>query len=685
MKSLNRLLLILCACISLAEAQTPAPRTSPWIAVPHVSGMPRIRQITPLPQVLSRVAPAGKPASATAAAITNTCSPDAQAFGAICGYVNVPLDRKHPSQATLAVYYELYHFAPGAVESAIVVNFGGPGPATSAERPLALYLYGQNLDKHDLLLIDDRGRGLSGLIDCEEFQHATAPWEQSVADCAAQLGNAASRYGTGDIAKDVDAVRAALGYDKVDYHGGSYGGADASAYATRFPSHLRSIVLDAPFGPTALDPFVRARLATQAVSRTISLLCSRSPSCAPDHRFPVAELNALIARIQRSPVEGSAYDSHGNILQVRMDESALMNFVLFTDAGSYVSNGEVLAAGQSLAQGDPAPLLRLGAEGYFPLIFDSGDPAVSSVGAAVATDCVDARQPWDWSESVPERKEQFAGAVAKLASDYFAPFSKSAATKLPFNAFAIVCQLWEKPTPSSPVVPPNAVYPKVPTLVLGGDVDTGVPLEQTAAIAALFPRSTLVPVAEAGHETVFWTQCAKNLAASFIDTLKVGDLSCTQTPEVVFPAVGRFPVLAKFARPANPDPSGQNQIAAAERKVVTVAVATVTDALQRGRLGFQGLATTDGVGLRAGTIHTDYVAGSTTLSNCAFSKDVIISGTINWSANPSIVADLVVSGPGTAGGTLHIDGTVQATGPVGNLKVTGTLGGKRVAVLVPNA
>ena len=39
------------------------------------------------------------------------------------------------------------------------------------------------------------------------------------------------------------------------YHGGSYGGADVTAYATRFGEHLRSIVLDAPFGTTALSSF----------------------------------------------------------------------------------------------------------------------------------------------------------------------------------------------------------------------------------------------------------------------------------------------------------------------------------------------------------------------------------------------------------------------------------------------
>src|SRR5215469_6607102 len=51
----------------------------------------------------------------------------------------------------------------------------------------------------------------------------------------------------------------------------------------------------------------------------------------------------------------------------------------------------------------------------------------------------------------------------------------------------------------------------------------------------------------------------------------------------------------------------------------------------------------------------------------------------------SFVADLVVSGPGTAGGTLHVEGTFLNPGPVGKFKVQVVLGSKRAAVLVPDA
>lgn len=680
MKRIGVLLLILFACSVSVEWMQAQRSTSSNVnlRIPH---SPRKPGVPLVPRLLQRVGPLIPPASATQEVAWVECQPEA--VGALCGYVPVPLDRKHPKRGTINIYFELYpHSGSGPAESAILFNHGGPGVTTTGVRNTALYLFGRNLDLHDLLLIDDRGRGFSGAIDCEELQHGTAPWDQAMADCATQLGNAASRYGTGDIAQDTEDVRAALGYDKVDYFGLSYGGADVTAYATRFGEHLRSIVLDAPVGTPALTPFVFDQYRTHAEPRLVRLDCLRSPTCSPDHAFPNAELDALISTVRLSPVEGDAYDANGNLKHVRIDEDQLLNNVIDNQTGNFTSTGELLAAAGSLWQGDPKPLLRLGAEGYFSqLEGDFGDPTFFSMGDQMATLCADVHEPWNWHVPLRQRTAQFADAVSALPIGYFAPFSKPVATGLLFSFFNRECLYWEMPSSSSPIAPHHPAYPYTPTLVLSGDMDSRVPFEEVSKVAALFPSSTLVTVVEAGHGTVLWTQCAANLASEFIATVQVGDTSCTETPETVWPAVGRFPVLAKFARPAAVDPDGQNQIGEAERKVVTVAVAAATDAMQRSIIGFG-----DGVGLRGGTFHTDYgAAWTTTLTDCAFAQDAIVNGTVTWEAFGSFVADLTVSGSGTAGGTLHIEGTWQAPGPVGNFKVSGTLGGQQVAALVPEA
>jgi pimeloyl-ACP methyl ester carboxylesterase len=615
------------------------------------------------------------------------CPPEAQSLGGACGTLPVPFDRRFPDRATINIYFEVYYANPGPAESAILFNAGGPGASITAVRSIVLGYFGQNLDLHDILLIDDRGRGGSAAIDCQELQHGTAPFAMAEADCVTQLDNApqlangASRFGTGDIAMDTDAVRAALGYDMVDYWGGSYGGEDVTAYATRFGQHLRSIVLDAPMGTPGLEAFELDGAEARSTVRAVRLACIRSPSCSPDHSDPDVEFDRLVNRLRNEPVRGKAHDAAGNLVAVTIDEAALLYLAIFGTQGNFVPNGELLAAADSLSKGDTSPLLRLGAEAT-PFVTDYGDATAYSQGDYFAALCVDAHEPWDWSVPMGERKHQFAEAVSELSSEHFTPFSIAAGTSLDVSSEK-QCLWWQKPTPSEPVAPPNPTYPDVPTLVMVGDMDASVPLEEVSQVAARFPGSTLVPVAEAGHLTVTYTQCAATLQWQFFEYLAIGDTTCTKTPETVWPAVGRFPLVAADARPAEVDPAGTNEIGVAERKVVTVAVATAIDALKRSTIGGG-----NGAGLRAGNFESSVDANgnqTTTLTGCAFAKDVTVSGSLLWGADKSFVADLSVSGTGTSVGNLHVTGTWEAPGPVGNFRVSGTLGGAAVAVLVPQA
>ncbi len=258
-----------------------------------------------------------------------------------------------------------------------------------------------------------------------------------------------------------------------------------------------------------------------------------------------------------------------------------------------------------------------------------------------------------------------------------------AAAGILYSYFAADCLWWAKPTSSEPVVPAHPVYPNVPTLVLDGNMDNRVPLEEVSRVAPLFPNSTLVTVAGAGHGTWSYNRCAASLESTFIETLRVGNTRCVLVPETVYPGLGRFPVAASDALPAIVDPRGRNQIGIAQRKAVTVAVAAATDALLRLQIGGFGSDRC----LRGGVFQTaETLDGSVlTLVNCSFARDVAVNGTIVWGAGEALSADLVLSGTGTAGGTIHVAGTWQAPGPVGNFTVSGTLGGQRVAVLVPEA
>lgn len=647
----------------------------------------------PAPRARSGSTRAASPAPGHAAGlVTSVPCPEPQAS---CGYVSVPYDRHHPERGTIGIYFERYgHTAPGPAVSAIVMNLGGPGGGTTIARDYAQRLFAPDLDVHDLLLIDDRGRGLSNTIDCAELQQGTASIAKASADCAAQLGAGETLYGTADIAADTDAVRAALGYRLLDYYGASYGGADALAYASRYPSHVRSLVLDAPVGPPMLEAFEHIRQQVRSLGPVIATVCRRSVLCSADHMEPLEELDDLVQRIRARPIEGDSHDAFGNPVHIKVDESALLNFVFSTD---YFTQGEVLAANRALEHGDPAPLLRIGAEQAYTMDFTVdnfgpvGDPTVFSQGAHFATSCVDTREPWDWKSSIPARRAQYAAAALELDADYFEPFSAAAATSELFNPsvnFGPACAWWQKPVPVAPVIAPGARFAAIPTVVMVGELDDIVPYAASRAVAELIPHSTFEVIAGAGHEAVGWSPCAAALLVKLIETLRTDGLRCSDpTVAWIYPAVGRFPLYARDARPLQVDPAGNNHVDVGGRRVAGVAVATALDAVRRAAIT-RG-ATAGSTGLRGGSFSVSYPSSGDwvfTLAGCRLAGDVIVSGTATWFADNSVAADLAVTGPDGLAGTLHVSGAYFVSGAApGNFHISGQLGGKTLALLLPEA
>jgi pimeloyl-ACP methyl ester carboxylesterase len=415
---------------------------APASAVTRVPGEPSSRTLlrqhyvrasggaTAVPR--ARAAPAARQAATLVPC--EEAGPDGQ-----CGTVAVPLDRADPSRGTVPIFFLYYrHRDPGPANEAILVTGGGPGFSVTSIPPIVDYhrdVFDSLLDTRDLIFLDQRGVGGSDAIDCPQIQHGSEDPFHDIAACGAQLGSSASLYSTADVAQDIDAVRAALGIDKLDFYGGSYAGLDIQAYATRFPQHLRSAVLDSPvvFGSYDFDaPTVRA------INRTVRLICARSPTCRADQDNALDEVARLARRLREQPLEGVGFDALGERREVRLTEGTLLWRILTSDAGFYVAASEVAAAADALRHGDPVPLLRLAAEGDGPLIVDEGEPREFSLGHNNARFCTDAPMPWDKAASGPERLRQWRAARDALSADAFAPYSVDA---------------WLSPAPIGPLGP----------------------------------------------------------------------------------------------------------------------------------------------------------------------------------------------------------------------------------------
>lgn len=192
---------------------------------------------------------------------TTTSSPNAEVspFGDLppcdddaswlCGSVEVPLDRADPEgeQLEIAFYVRPHSDDTTPAAEPVFVTPGGPGYNVCVDGKDPIASIAALTANHDIVAVGTRGTGASGAIDCEDFQSGFSSLRElrdDVAACGKQLGDDADRYGGGDVAMDVDAVREALGFETIDYYSFSYSAVDAQAYAARFAERLHAVVLD---------------------------------------------------------------------------------------------------------------------------------------------------------------------------------------------------------------------------------------------------------------------------------------------------------------------------------------------------------------------------------------------------------------------------------------------------------
>jgi pimeloyl-ACP methyl ester carboxylesterase len=627
------------------------------------------------------------------AAASTPLRPCSDARSALCGTVAVPVDRADPALGTIPIFFRVVrHSGSGPAREPIVTTEGGPGYAVNENnwQQYRDFVFGPLRARHDLVFIDQRGAGRSRAIDCPSLQNGvTGDVFAAYSACASVLGPAANDYGSGDVALDIDAVRAALGIGRFDFYGGSYAAVDIQAYAARFGEHLAAVVLDSPSKIVSFDDFFRS--GPPAIVRAVTFVCRRSVSCSADHSAAGDELGWLATRLRRQPVLGTGIDTTGKRHHLRVSESFLAWRIMQNTGGPFIVDAEIAAAAKALRGGDEVPLLRLAADSDGPLIGPftgntGGAPSEFSGGDNAARQCTDITLPWQKDAPIPLRRQQFEAARTALAPDSFAPFSVDAwlapAPRGPIGPD--LCLTWPAPPSDVPApVPAGVRFPSIPVLVLSGDLDSvNSPTADARDVARLFPRSRLVELADSGHHTVFnWrADCSTKLVQRFLATHSAGNTSCARSTAFVFPAVGRFPLNAAGAKPATATSRTSDRSTLLDRKIAAVAADALKDIL-----GHALLTNSGGVGLRGGSYRAKFTNTGLELQLHAvrFTSDVRTSGrAVLPFKNNVVTARLTVHGPAGEIGQLTVKGAWLTAGS-NKLTITGKLNRRKLAVAIP--
>ena len=181
---------------------------------------------------------------------------------------------------------------------------GGPGQGSvDAAGSFALSLE-PVLKRYRLVVLDQRGTGLSGALNCPSLQRLGGLEEfssQAVAQCAKRIGSRRAFYRTADTVDDLEALRKALGVPKIGLMGISYGTWVAQEYARRYPTHTDSLILDSIVGPDPPDAFAMSNFET--LPRILREECA-SDRCKGATSDIVGDVGKVAAKLARGPLRG---------------------------------------------------------------------------------------------------------------------------------------------------------------------------------------------------------------------------------------------------------------------------------------------------------------------------------------------------------------------------------------------
>ena len=617
--------------------------------------------------------------------------------GAWCGNLRVPFDRTDTAAGTTPITFEWYPAEQASVGT-IVAMEGGPGYPSTGSRDYYLELFAGLQGSRNLLLVDNRGTGASGLISCRPLQRfhlalGEEEYDRRLAACGDQLNSTrrlpggglvhgSDLYGTAHAARDLADVLTALETGPVDLYGDSYGSWFGQAFAARYPRLLRSLTLDASWPVLGTDPFYVSTIETARIA--FDLACRRSVACAlAAPGSSMARIGALAERLRRAPVVGRTREPGSAPSTWRVDVGVLIALVNNAGSDTGVYRELDAAARAVLRHHDGAPLLRLAAKSLY--IDDGGPVAEWSAGQYVAVGCTDYPQPFDMRASPAVRRAQYKAAAGALPEEVFAPFTVQEWTTSPVAEFDD-CLNWPAPVRDDPPITghhPPLVPPTLPVLVLSGGLDTLTPWTDSAVVAAQLGRSARwVKVENTIHVTALADPygCASGLVRGFVrhpERLQSMDMSCaSRIPEVR--AVGEFPRRLSGATPAIPRKG--NQAKASGLRLAAVGAAAVGDAIAQ----WWYLPGSRGHGLRGGWFDADGDESvQLDLHKVRFVANATVDGRATWNTGTGLVTGrVVVKGPRGVNATVRMRWHDLARHPRATL--TGRTGsGARLSAFLP--
>lgn len=417
-----------------------------------------------------------------------TCSipgRDGGVVAARCGTLSVPEDGAQAGGRTIDLRVAVLPATnrSGVAEPVFFIA-GGPGGSTIAQWSTAASVFGGLNDRHDIVLVDQRGTGSSHMLVVPPQNPQEAPADYATRVLATMDGDPRN-YTTAVAMDDLDAVRAALGYSKIDLYGASYGATAVQYYLRQHGNRVHAAVLD---GGTLLNVPIFELIApnSQRALDDVFNRCLADVGCAAAFPGLRDEFASALDRLQRAAVPTGVQDASGQPITMTADlfTSMIHQLLVVSDSAEIPWFVHQAWAGNFV---DVA--------GVVSRIFPGPTPTLMM---AIEIMCSEA-----WARHDPDHVITLGQGSYALPNQL--SFLRSLEQACPFV-----------PQGRVPANDAQPVHTDVPVLLLNGSDDPQDPPANVEEAGQQMPNSLLVAPSGLGH-TVGHIGCLPRLVVRFFD------------------------------------------------------------------------------------------------------------------------------------------------------------------------
>jgi pimeloyl-ACP methyl ester carboxylesterase len=393
----------------------------------------------------------------------------------------------------------------------VFIFSGGPGQGST---DVVVY-YAREYEKlrweRDIVLVDQRGTGQSNRLHCQRIGDPDSAQtylsdmfpEDYVKNCREELEKKANLrfYDSTTAMQDIDDLRSALGYERINIAGTSYGSYAGIVYMKYFPESVRSAYLTHIAMPNWTYSGSIAPNTEVALERLLTD-CAIDPDCAVDYPFLRQQIDQVLNQLKQGPV----------MVPILNPFTGAPENVAFT-YNNFIHCVRSMLYNTGRSRWIPT-FVHWAAEGHFAPIAEYTANHLRGINEDIMDGmflCVTC------TETIPYINYAEARALAQgtFMGTYRLEQQKNA------------CDWWVRG--EHPADFHEMYMMEIPTLILSGEIDPVTPPQYGEELASYLPNSLHVVIPNAGHEFgTVWEDCFDDVVVQFISQGSVNalDASC---------------------------------------------------------------------------------------------------------------------------------------------------------------